>query len=699
MARLSRIKQKIFGSAAGFNQIGTFGSLAAGSPAYTTDPSTIQSLSNYLSGWYAAVVGNNSPVIQDMNAIHFLYARQLAYLMESGVPEWESATTYYVGNIVNVSGFLYVSLTDNNLNHAVTDGANWRILGGGFRTVSASVSATATDELIRVNNGATARTITLPAVASSKTGQRIIIKRLGSANVTVLPNGSEVIDGEASYVLTNAGDSATFFNNGVSWDTLNMAKNLAINVRDFGAIGDGVTDDTAAIQAAVATGRAVFFPKPAVNYLISASLTLKQAQLIYGETKSTETSVGIIANMSSPVFVLGDGITPTLRHFCFRDIRVLNSGGPVIMSRYATNWSAFDCSFSGGGGYNAVDMEQSYRIGFYNCDISTSGAGWAASLLDNSNVILFSNCAMTGGSSGGVCDAGRSYNITFDNCVFEATKYGLRFGTNPSATVGGECNGVVLTGCSWEQSTEPLRIGDHYACQAVVIDGCFFSNSNTSVIAPRTETIVLGRIVGLTITGCRFSPYVTEPIFNFKADPSFSSIATINNGVIQNNYFETVGGGYIFSGGFTASPSAMNLIPKGLYMEFGLANISADPTIIGEKYHFTTGIVSPATLANISFIVATGPTGAYIEKVELIRVDSVPDLSGTLEIGYSADIDGNLSVALPGGVTWIHTAFGYYADITSLLLSKFIPVSDYCLFRIDTPAGSGTIQMNVTYRK
>lgn len=126
MAKIVRKTQKIFGSSAGVNQIAQFGSLAAASPTFSTDPAVIQALSQYVSGWFAAIIGNSNPAIEDMNALFYLFAYQLAYLMQEGVPEWDSATTYYTGSLASDgSGTLYVSLVDNNTNHALGDSTKW----------------------------------------------------------------------------------------------------------------------------------------------------------------------------------------------------------------------------------------------------------------------------------------------------------------------------------------------------------------------------------------------------------------------------------------------------------------------------------------------------------------------------------------------------------------------------------------------
>jgi hypothetical protein len=59
-----------------------------------------------------------------------------------------------------------------------------------------------------------------------------------------------------------------------------------VNVKDFGAVGDGVTDDTAAIQAALDTSaRRIFFGEG--TFMISAPLEPKTQQVLSGATRGT----------------------------------------------------------------------------------------------------------------------------------------------------------------------------------------------------------------------------------------------------------------------------------------------------------------------------------------------------------------------------------------------------------------------------
>ncbi len=130
MAKITRVDQKIFGSGAGVDQIAQFGSLFAGSPAFTTDPAIAMSLSNWLTGWAGAAIGGNAPAIEDMNAVLFVYAYQLAYLMQAGIAEWNTDTVYYEGSLVNVDGEIYVSRTDDNTGNLVTDADEWKKIAG-----------------------------------------------------------------------------------------------------------------------------------------------------------------------------------------------------------------------------------------------------------------------------------------------------------------------------------------------------------------------------------------------------------------------------------------------------------------------------------------------------------------------------------------------------------------------------------------
>lgn len=51
--------------------------------------------------------------------------------------------------------------------------------------------------------------------------------------------------------------------------TYSMIDGAAANIKDFGAVGNGIADDTPAINAALAASERVYFPIPAVEYRIS----------------------------------------------------------------------------------------------------------------------------------------------------------------------------------------------------------------------------------------------------------------------------------------------------------------------------------------------------------------------------------------------------------------------------------------------
>jgi hypothetical protein len=135
MGKLTRKSAKLFAenATAAAGGIAQFGSLAAGTPNYSTDPDVIQSLSQYSDGWSAAVLGTKSPAIEDRNALDYLLSYQQAYIMQHGVPEWLDTETYYKNSyVVDSNGELRVSVIDNNTGNDPTEdngGAYWGFAG------------------------------------------------------------------------------------------------------------------------------------------------------------------------------------------------------------------------------------------------------------------------------------------------------------------------------------------------------------------------------------------------------------------------------------------------------------------------------------------------------------------------------------------------------------------------------------------
>lgn len=217
MSKLTRFTQKLFGSSAGNNQIAKFGSLAAGSPTSysgaTVTPDNIQALDNFLQGWYGAAIGVNSPAIEDMNALFYLYGYQLSYLMQEGIPEYDAGTTYFTGGLVNDgTGIIYKSLQDNNLNNPLTSGS-WWIPASAAKIITTgsaiTVTMASTGARIYANSTGSAFTVTLPAAVTGP--YSFTITKTSSDN-----NSITVTDGTFSTTLDLQDQSVTVSSDGTT---------------------------------------------------------------------------------------------------------------------------------------------------------------------------------------------------------------------------------------------------------------------------------------------------------------------------------------------------------------------------------------------------------------------------------------------------------------------------------------------------
>ncbi len=129
MAKITRKTQKIFADSAAASQITAFGSIKANSPnppVYSKDPDVIQS-NEFMQGWSGATQDDYAPYRQDMNAIQNLVTRQLAYLFQAGIPEYDSSTQYYANcSFCQINGVVYLCIQDALNKLPTTEPTYWK---------------------------------------------------------------------------------------------------------------------------------------------------------------------------------------------------------------------------------------------------------------------------------------------------------------------------------------------------------------------------------------------------------------------------------------------------------------------------------------------------------------------------------------------------------------------------------------------
>lgn len=297
------------------------------------------------------------------------------------------------------------------------------------------------------------------------------------------------------------------------------------NVMNFGAKGDGLTNDTAAINAAIATGSAVYFP-PNHTYVTSGNHTLLN-QRAFGVNRDT-TIIQRLGDGVNPLFTVSDNaylsmvtldganyegllarVTRTGATTCpgiMTDVLATNAGTQTPMTFAITNVTApdattirFECAghpFSVGAYVKVRDVTGFVSSGNATASV-TSGVfrvtAVTASTFDIT--ILFANL-WTAYGGGGTAERA-SYGLHVESytggglSAFHSTFERLEFRANYGHVYLNVCDDVVFNRC-WCYGSTP---GDAFflnsgGCERTLItDSYFESGINTAYWGIRDLTI------------------------------------------------------------------------------------------------------------------------------------------------------------------------------------------------------------------
>jgi len=452
-----------------------------------------------------------------------------------------------------------------------------------------------------------------------------------------------------------------------------------VSVEDFGAVGDGVTNDTTAIQAAITSlvsGQTLMFSK---NYKITAALTITnksrvrlsgKGRVFFSGAPSGDyifTMIGTIDNLEIDSLTLegdnnsgysqgaiGNNSGQTISNTSFHDLTIKNinvgishnanlSGsytGGLCYNNYLENIKGTVA----GSGYG-IQAAKAYNLKIYGNTINNAsrhsiyvGRGQNLACLIENNVIINHRKDVYDGSPRCAIDCGRVSGVTIMGNTFRDCYDGQIY-LGADTSTGDDCSDILIIGNKFGTPKNPvpcLWLGEQLVpttntmYKIDVLDNTFEQDCSLTT----SSTIYLLAGTQITIKNNRLRAYSvasTLPIFiemgstsYISSDAQIQDITVVDN-VATSDKGSTVSGSRLLyivdqlctgSSRYTAKNNSCPTWAAEYYFELTPTNVNSKLKFYSDVT-YDLGVLTPGQCGTYAFtVVGCKPTSQVTSKMQ-----------------------------------------------------------------------------------
>lgn len=518
--------------------------------------------------------------------------------------------------------------------------------------------------------------------------------------------------------LANLGSGFTQAGTGAVQRPVQSKLQDVVSVKDFGAAGDGGTDDTNAFAAAFAVLNTGSNPKglfiPAGNYLVApgtCSITTSN-RCVYGEGPASKIIIPTLSAGGTGIIATGTSDSVHISDVHITDLSVVASG-----------WTS-------GNGTNGITINKGDRCSVQRCTVlgDPSGLSWEQGIIfrDVNDCLISNNIVRRMNGNGISLDViigseSTSGNLVTGNTVSIIGDAGIAFHNNVrySAAVGNVVDrpaqnsgtGLDLAGCNYclftgntisNSGQYGIRVAQNLSYRTVdnvVSNNIVYHPSTAGSYAALTindaerNTIVNNTLIGNTSSFADRGIYVSYLSTGTQTHPiTGESLYKLRDSVIKNNTIRRFDAGVLLDAGGGITGATLTLdgnvfsdCTTGL--SFTTASNEVRFTLFGHNaYQDCTTNVSSTTggiARNGDYLrdtldsssVYTNTTGAET-MVAKILVDKIPsqntELYGIHRVSEFGAYDGRIRYKDSAGTTLVSDIFG---EVTNVIRSSKIPLA------------------------